>query len=325
MARSKFCNCKGEMVQLTAKCKIFLLLMLLLLRSAVAQLDIPTYFQSSKCEGSEYANGSALERNLKVVLNLLIQDVGERGYNISWYGENGDKIYGLVQCRGDLNASTCRACASEAKEALGKRCEGYSFGSIRLNGCFLRYATDNFYSKLLYTTLTTVECENIPDRTDLKSRGLDSSIASLLTLLVENAVSSNVSFSTVIGHGIYGLAQCWRDLSMDNCRKCLNTGYQYFLDCPQQSGEGQGFNENCMIRYERYNFYRDAGLLSSPTSRATEGERGPNLPLILGLTLGCVVIVLLLGLAVIWKRKVSNPRSLGYSQPSTELSTIISA
>jgi hypothetical protein len=60
-------------------------------------------------------NGSALEGNLKVVLNSLVQNVNKTGYNISWYGENGDKMYGLAQCRGDLNASACGACVSNAR------------------------------------------------------------------------------------------------------------------------------------------------------------------------------------------------------------------
>jgi len=76
-------------------------------------------------------NGSALERNLNVVLNSLVENVGNTGYNISWYGENGDKMYGLVQCRGDLNASACRTCASRAGDRLRQICNGTS-GSIHM-------------------------------------------------------------------------------------------------------------------------------------------------------------------------------------------------
>jgi hypothetical protein len=115
MASSTVCNCTRNIIQLAT-----ISFMLLLLRSASAQFDNLTNFEDYLCGGGGGAirNGSALERNLKMVLSSLVENVNKTGYNISSYGENGDKMYGLAQCRGDLNASTCRACASEATKIL---------------------------------------------------------------------------------------------------------------------------------------------------------------------------------------------------------------
>jgi hypothetical protein len=220
--------------------------MLLLLTSAPAQYDDLTDPQGSYCGGDAIRNGSALEGNLKVVLSSLVENVNKTGYNISSYGENGDKIYGLAQCRGDLNAHTCRECASAAQDHLNESCGGFSSGSVQLKGCFMRYATRNFYSQLSSTN-STVQCVN-------STRGLDGSISNLLKTIVEKAVSSDVGYSTGNDSGIYSLAQCWRDLNTSQCSQCLNTVYKGLLECPQ----GLGFTENCMIRYEAYKFYADA-------------------------------------------------------------------
>ena len=157
------------------KCKIFLpSLLLLLVTSALGQLDIPTELQFRICEAEPINKGSALERNLNVVLSSLVQNVGKTGYNISWHGENGDKVYGLAQCRGDLNASACQLCVSNATKTLSSECKGFSFAIIMLNGCFVRYDTSDFYSQFnLSDTLSQLDisCDNTKiNDTDAKQK-----------------------------------------------------------------------------------------------------------------------------------------------------------
>jgi hypothetical protein len=265
----------GGMIAFTAKSKI-LISFLLLLRIASAQLDTTTVVQIWNCDGNDVMNGSALEGNLNMVLNSLVANVGETGYNTSLHGENGDKIFGVAQCRGDLNASMCRACASQARNTLHEKCR-HDSGSIFLEGCYLRYGTPDVNSTLSDIVPKILRCNNSTNNTD--ARNLDWSIANLLTKLEEDAVSSNVGFSTRNESGIYALAQCWRVLSMDQCRKCLDKGYQYFLNCPQGTVQGIALYDNCHIRFATQKFYGDAVLLPSvpsdppvSPSGATEGN-----------------------------------------------------
>lgn len=306
----------------TAESKLFPSFLFLLPVLALAQLDILNELQGSSCSGKVIMHGFALEGNLKVVLSSLVQNVNKTGYNISSHGENADKVYGLAQCRLDLNASDCGKCASAAQEDLYKSCRRSSSGSVLLNGCFLRYANHNFVSQLSNTP-PAVRCVNIPNRTNENSEGLDWSIANILTTVVDDAVSSNEGYSTGNEHGLYALAQCWRDLSMNQCGQCLDTVYKSLLDCPR----GEGFTENCIIRYGAYKFYGDGVPLVSPST----GRKGrPGLPALLGLTMAGVVILLLLllGVFLILKRKViqhfyRKPLP-GHFRLSTELSTAIS-
>jgi hypothetical protein len=85
---------------------------------------------SPTCGSGVYSHGSTFERNLNVVMNSLVQNVGEMGYNVSKFGENGDKVYGIAQCRGDLDASSCGGCVEQATKALLQNC--HTFFGIHL-------------------------------------------------------------------------------------------------------------------------------------------------------------------------------------------------
>jgi hypothetical protein len=303
------------MIQFNATSKLFLSSMFLLLTSALAQLNDNPF---STCDGNNIRMGSALEANLELVLNSLVQNVSETGYNISSHRENGDEMYGLAQCRGDLNHPTCVECVSHAEQDIGRLCGNISGSIYREEGCFLRYANHNFYSQLSYMG-GKLRCNQT-------AFGVDGSAASLLKKVVDDAVSSNVGFSTGNGSGIYALAQCWRDLNRTLCRQCLDPLYENLQSCQ----EGQGFSQNCMLRFEANTFYGVAVPSPSPSPSPTSGSglsippsSDPSVPSIPPLTgpptsstgktrqlkrglaiAGVVLVLLLLGLLVIWKRKV---------------------
>ena len=111
--------------------------------------------------------------------------------------------------------------------------------------------------------------------TNENARGVDSQIDNLLTRLVGDAVLSNVGYSTLREEGFYSLAQCLRDLSMDQCSQCLNSLYKNLSHCPTGTSKGQALISGiCIIGYSKNKFYGDgAPLLSSPStgsSRATD-------------------------------------------------------
>lgn len=324
MAPSHISNCRRNTIKFTAKFDIFLSLLLLLLRLTLAQYD--TYNRSfSECGQDNILHRSALERNLKVVLNSLVENVGETGYNISSYGENGDKIYGLVQCRGDLNASACQTCTSRAGDSLRQICNGTS-GSIHLGLCFLKYATHSPDSSLSSFGNFSGLCNESKSE---NAGGFSWRIANLLTRLVEKTESSMVGYSTLSDYGVYSLAECWRDLTRSRCSQCLNTIYTHLNVCSVGTNKGTVLNGYCMIQFTEHKFYSDhVPLLSPPNgpSPETEGKGGPKL---LGLSMGgAVLIVVLLGVVLIWKReaiKATYKKQLpGHYEESSELSTAIS-
>ncbi|GLJ18781.1 hypothetical protein SUGI_0335320 [Cryptomeria japonica] len=156
------------------------------------------------------------------VVDSLVANAPETGFNLSSYGDESEglEIYGLVQCRGDMNPSDCRECVSFAKQVLLSQCFSYVSASILLDGCFLRYANYRFYSTLAKSgtqKYLTSGNQTIPNATLAKS----------LAGLVSQAVNSGNSFSANLevvespALTIYSLAQCWRDLKFQDCKQCL--------------------------------------------------------------------------------------------------------
>jgi hypothetical protein len=211
----------------------------------------------------------------------------------------------------------------------------------------MRYDTHNFYSQLDLSSFG-VSCDNTKiNDTAAEVRSLDSRIDNVLSKLMSDAVSSNVGYSTRNENGIYGLAQCWRNLDMGQCSQCLNIAYTNLSFCSSGTIEGEANNANCMLRFGRDKFYGDGvPLLSPPTgrgpsippssgprvsptgsSRTTEGKGQHK---IMGLIIGGAVIsVVLVAVVVICKRKISKrgyKQQLlpGYYKLANEVSTAIS-
>jgi hypothetical protein len=243
-------------MDLSAKWKFFVSLVLLQ-RLALAQSTTgnANLLLKYTCGSSKYVNSGDLGGSLNLVLNSLIQNVPETGYNTSSSGG----VYGLAECWGGMNASVCGACTSYGKQAILQLCPNVS-ATAHLNGCFLRYETYDFYSKS-----PTIESGNfqlicnVQNSGDLKN--LDGVINPLLTTVVNEAISSNIGFSILSNDSVYSLAQCWRYINMKDCRRCLNIQHQNLTTCRNTSIGGIAMSQNCVLRYEMYKFYSDSNLV----------------------------------------------------------------
>jgi len=315
-------------MDLSAKWK-FIVSVVLLQRLAIAQ-SMPgntNLLLKYTCGSSKYVNSGDMGGSLNLVLNSLIQNVPETGYNTSSSGG----VYGLAECWGGMNASVCGACTSYGKQAILQLCPNVS-ATAHLNGCFLRYETYDFYSKSPTNESGNFQliC-NFQNSGDLKN--LDGVINPLLTTVVNEAISSNISFSILSNDSVYSLAQCWRYINMKDCRWCLDIQHQNLTSCQNTSIGGIAMSQNCVLRYEIYKFYSDSNLVPT-ASGPSKGKRHSRLPEILGLTIVVAVVVvllLLLGL-VVWKTKFMEPwysrlwfpQNSSFHDLSIEASTAIS-
>lgn len=83
------------------------------------------------------------------------------------------------------------------------------------------------------------------------------------------APSGDKKFATgeVKGLGLqtlYSLVQCTPDLSISDCKRCLQGIVDLLPTCCDVKQGGDAFNPSCNIRYELYPFYRVTALASSP-------------------------------------------------------------
>jgi hypothetical protein len=131
-------------------------------------------FQLFQCNYNlNYTKGSKFESNLNTVMNRLVQNTSQTGFNTSEYGQSPDKIYGLLQCMGDTTGDQCHNCSQQANTNLLKNCGNARGGLIWPdNGCFLRYENYSFFGHLDQsnerTFLSNPQNVSSPDGPDYK-------------------------------------------------------------------------------------------------------------------------------------------------------------
>lgn len=55
-------------------------------------------------------------------------------------------------------------------------------------------------------------------------------------------------------NGVFGLAQCWKSLSKEECKICLEKAARDVTKC-LPSNQGRALNAGCYLRYSTYKFY----------------------------------------------------------------------
>eukprot|EP01018_Ginkgo_biloba_P036594 Gb_07081 [translate_table: standard] len=139
--------------------------------------------------------------------------------------------------------------------------------------CFLRYEKYNFFSRLDTQLTALVNTQNVtnPDA----FRNATWALLSNLTLKASEPANKGFATGTSVYSSfseVYGLVQCWRDISAQDCRSCLKTGMSFLLQCCSQRQGAQSMLGSCTVRYEIYPFFSSA---PSPTAK-TPAIGGPN-------------------------------------------------
>jgi len=288
---------------------------------AVADPETPTVWSNCGHSGNyTYTNGSAFQLNLNKVLDSLVNNVYATGFNTSSIvaqgANNNSTVYGLVQCRGDLDSSDCKQCASTARENLVRGCHNTS-GFIQLDGCFLRYDNHNFYNdiesrkELLYSVLCNTGNSSRPQQfTDaIKAR-----LSNIMLKAAESpklfAADTAAEPSSLTGN-IYSFAQCWRDLSRTSCGSCLTDALVKIFSCQPGALGAQFGSQNCYLRYEVYEFFASSVIAPPPAQSppvSSEHKKSKTLAIILGVV-AVATLGLIAAMAILRRKYFSNLKS----------------
>ncbi|XP_021300459.1 putative cysteine-rich repeat secretory protein 21, partial [Herrania umbratica] len=82
---------------------------------------------------------------------------------------------------------------------------------------------------------------------------------------------------------LYAMVQCTRDLSPDDCNKCLEAAIKDVSSECYASGGARLLSSSCYLRYELYAFYE--GPKESSVSTKKEGGGGRKIWMIVVLTI----------------------------------------
>ncbi|KAJ6991297.1 hypothetical protein NC653_019483 [Populus alba x Populus x berolinensis] len=168
------------------------------------------------CDNSmNYTSGSAYQQNLNLTLTSL-------GHYISTVGQNPNLVYGLINCPGFISNEVCKTCANSVTTKIIQLCANQMPASVCNENCSLQYSDSQFFStadsaiRLYFFSL-----RNADDPFLFRSQ-----LGSFLGNISNNAAADTsrladgrTSYTSSID--IYGMAQCTRNLTGDECLRCL--------------------------------------------------------------------------------------------------------
>lgn len=221
------------------------------------------------CENNTaYARGSTFETNLKFLFTSLIQNTSKTGFFNDTLGNIPDRVYGSSLCRGDISASNCTNCITKASQNLTQLCP-YDRGAIVwYEVCMLRYSNKYFFSDLDTNGYTVYNPQNWSDPYQFEQ-----AVVKMMSSISLDAVQSGKMFSTgmvnlTVSDSIYGLVQCTRDLTGDQCHECLNSSMQILEENYYGNVLGIYLAYSCMLWYETDKFFNsDPFMIVSAPAR----------------------------------------------------------
>ncbi|KAK7402019.1 hypothetical protein VNO78_13954 [Psophocarpus tetragonolobus] len=237
-----------------------LLIFALLFQTCFGASANPLYHICSSSEN--FTAHSSYESNLKTLINSLIYKTPSIGFGSASVGKyQNQKAYGLALCSGDMSASECKTCVSDATKEVLNRCPYNKGGMIWYDNCMFKYLDTDFFGKIDNTnTFAMYNVRNVTDPAMFNY--LTKELLSLLAYKASLSPKMYASGELKIGGEsnkkyIYGLTQCTRDLSGRDCNKCLHDAIRGLPNCCDGKEGGRVVGGSCNVRYEIYPFLKE--------------------------------------------------------------------
>ncbi|MQM09567.1 hypothetical protein Taro_042440 [Colocasia esculenta] len=246
----------------------------------------------------------AWETNLGNLLSSLASNSSQRsGFSTNTVGVGSARLYGLALCRGDLANSTgdCQTCLANASSSMIQMCPQKTQGIIWYEKCEVRYSNESFFGVVDGVGRTFCGLKDT-------SQTIDAASLSLMSRLVEEAPDQNLLFAAGSVQNVsgvassYGLVQCTRDLSSEDCRSCLRGGMANASSACQEKRGWRFLSGSCNLRYEDFAFFDTSVALPMPNFDGSSGKLSKTLvAVIIVAVLGAVLLGFLIFL--LWQRK----------------------
>eukprot|EP00253_Pinus_taeda_P017996 PITA_17996 len=206
----------------------------------------------------------------------LLKNAPQTGFNTCSYGQNANRIYGLLQCLGNMSQQHCLTCSQLANDSVRQLCGNAIGARVWLVHCFLRYDISTFFSKLDTEGTYLQQRQNNIGTYSLNN--LRTNTSRLLSNLSDKAcVPANKGFAEYSSINIvYGLVQCRRDISIKDCRTCLQIARNNLYNCCSLKQGADALLGSCRVRYRGYNVLTTSGGVSNTSPPASSGSSNPR-------------------------------------------------
>ncbi|CAJ1961446.1 unnamed protein product [Sphenostylis stenocarpa] len=235
----------------------------------------------SQCSEAGYSNNDGtFQTNLRSLLDSLASNVVEHhGFYQNVVGKKGNRVYGTVLCRGDISATNCSDCTLNSTRVASDDCPMSTDATVWFRWCFVRYSNESFFGVMQQTAVA------ITNETDFDDPSVVSEGLPFMSGLAAEAPDKSFMFHTAVlntsqsGKKRYGMAQCTRDISREDCRRCLDAQLVTFRTVIGNKRRWEIYGSNCFMWYNDYQFYSNGSTLLSAAWRSS------CTTLIIGLTL----------------------------------------
>ncbi|CDP04889.1 unnamed protein product [Coffea canephora] len=278
--------------------------------------DTRLIYADAWCANSAYNPNSTVGRmytdNLNFLLSILSSNASLASrngfYNFTAGHDPSNMVYGLFNCRGDVNPDTCGRCVANARGDILKTCWNRTTAFVWYDECLLRYSNESMFSRadqgiILYAWNTQNATD--PDK-------FNQVLGDMLKEIASQAANDRSGKKFAVKEEdyapfqrrLYALGQCTPDLSRNDCENCLSNAISQIPTlCNNRQGCRVTFF-SCNIRYELYKFYNSTspppepapnlGPPPSPPSNSTGSEEGGGIS-----TQTIVAIVVPISLAIV--------------------------
>ncbi|KAK6937871.1 Gnk2-homologous domain [Dillenia turbinata] len=145
------------------------------------------------------------------MLAVLVSKAPQNSYVATSCGKGKNKVYGLAQCRGDVDELDCTSCIQDAARQIHVQYPKINHARIWFDFCFLRCDTQNFTGQL--DTFYNIFCANVEDVTDPKT--FNKKLGALTDTIIKSEAVQPANKGLAKGESklssfvtLYALAQC---------------------------------------------------------------------------------------------------------------------
>ncbi|KAL5723862.1 Cell division control protein 2 [Ranunculus cassubicifolius] len=207
-----------------------------------------------QCGTQRENNPAVFVPNFVGVMDNISDQMRAVGYGQAINGSGPDRNYGFAQCYGDLSVpDDCTLCYAEARTIL-PQCFPFNAGRIYLDGCFMRADNYSFFQEYKGPSDKTI-CGNVTRKDTMFRESARQGLMNAASKAPNNGgyARQEVLVSGSKTESAFVLANCWKTLSFENCKTCLENASNSLMGCLPWS-EGRALYTGCFMRYSDQNF-----------------------------------------------------------------------
>ncbi|KAK9999490.1 hypothetical protein SO802_019093 [Lithocarpus litseifolius] len=164
-----------------------------------------------------------------------------------------DRTYGLALCPGDTSVTDCMSCIADVTSKILTLCPN-TRGVVMWNKfCMLKFFDKDFFGQIENQTRHKImDSQNAKDPVKFgqKTEDLLSKLARIAFVKQRMYGRSTIKFAE--SKQLYLLAQCTRDITSIDCKRCLRNSISQLPNCCAGKKWATVYSGSCIVGYQTF-------------------------------------------------------------------------